>query len=359
MSIYVLVWADDQVLYCKDVCSNIHFLEMRRAIHKSLEEEKYGGRFPILLKTPISQVSFSVQEVRELKKEAEIVIEEKNRLVFSPRYKHSASTVGFVVNALEAILNGCVSSMQSDGEMSWDYDIFDEDYGKALVEEILMTLRKSENEIKIESVPFDDSQTYDLLISGDTEGVFLFEYSKMKEVLLRIVPSEFIDLVLTVVLYWKTLVGNPWVEEFVERRDKKGPIEYRFPQLKEVLDETYGFILYHDQIVKVLQTTGGLPPDRAEIIRKGMGESDPEAVSRFQEEFVKGLMVVFNGTPEIEARKFFEILRFYAKTTLRRGYAETLAKLAYQTAYLKAHYRGDFEIALQTLRKVVADPGDW
>ena len=209
-----------------------------------------------------------------------------------------------------------------------------------VIDRTLRYIRESGGELDINHLPMDDPETYRLLSSGRTTGVFQLESSGMREILVKMQPNRFEDLIALVALYRPGPLGSGMVDNFI--KGKKGEIEVRYeiPQLKEILDETYGVILYQEQVMRIANQLAGFSMGQADVLRKAMGKKLVDKMAEMGEEFVKG--AVKNGISEQKARKLFEMMSFFAEYGFNKSHSAAYAYLSYQTAYLKAHYPVEF-----------------
>ncbi len=209
-----------------------------------------------------------------------------------------------------------------------------------VIERTLRYIKESGKKLDINRLPMDDPKTYRLLSSGRTTGVFQLESSGMREILVKMQPNRFEDLIALVALYRPGPLGSGMVDNFI--KGKKGEIEIRYeiPQLKEILDETYGVILYQEQVMRIANQLAGFSMGQADVLRKAMGKKLVDKMAEMGEEFVKG--AVKNGISEQKARKLFEMMSFFAEYGFNKSHSAAYAYLSYQTAYLKAHFPVEF-----------------
>ncbi len=203
-----------------------------------------------------------------------------------------------------------------------------------VIEKTLRYIRDNGIELSLDGIPMDDEDTYKLLGSGQTTGIFQLESSGMRDILMRMQPNRFEDLIALVALYRPGPME--WIDDFVRRKNGETKITYQLPQLKEILDETYGIILYQEQVMMIANKIAGFSMGQADILRKAMGKKRPEDMERQKEAFIKG--AVAKGISERKAAKLFETMEPFAKYGFNKSHSAAYAYLAYQTAYLKAHF---------------------
>jgi DNA polymerase-3 subunit alpha len=200
--------------------------------------------------------------------------------------------------------------------------------------------------IDIENIPLDDEVTYHLCSEGKTTGVFQLESSGMKEVLRRLRPEVFEDMIALVALYRPGPLGSNMVEEFIAGKHGKTKINYLLSQLEPILKETYGVILYQEQVMKIAQILAKYSLAEADELRKAIGKKKPEVMARHRERFIEGASE--NGVDQKTAQKLFMLIEKFGGYGFNKSHSAAYAMIAYQTAYLKAHYPVQFMAALLT-----------
>ncbi|MFQ5456244.1 MAG: DNA polymerase III subunit alpha [Nitrospirota bacterium] len=202
------------------------------------------------------------------------------------------------------------------------------------------------NHFDISSIPLDDEETYKLFSSGNTIGVFQLESSGMIELLTRLKPERFEDIIAILALYRPGPIGSGMIDDFIKRKRGSTPIKYEVPELEEVLKETYGVIVYQEQVMKIANSLAGFSLADADILRRAMGKKKPEEMERQKELFVKGMQN--KGGSEKKARKIFDLMAYFAGYGFNKSHSAAYALISYQTAYLKANYPKEFMTALLT-----------
>ncbi|MBW2038697.1 MAG: DNA polymerase III subunit alpha [Deltaproteobacteria bacterium] len=206
--------------------------------------------------------------------------------------------------------------------------------------------RASGEEVELASIPLDDQETYRLLGSGDTAGIFQLESSGMRDLLVKLRPETFKDLIALVALYRPGPLGSGMVDEFIKRRHKKAAVRYEVPKLREILEDTYGVIVYQEQVMRIASTMANFSLGDADILRRAMSKKDPGEMERLKEKFMQGANR--NGIEEEKAERIFERMAKFAEYGFNKSHSAAYALIAYQTAYLKAHYPIEFMAALFT-----------
>ncbi len=194
---------------------------------------------------------------------------------------------------------------------------------------------------------FDDPETYKLLSRGDTVGVFQMESSGMRRFLTELKPSNFEDVIAAISLFRPGTLDAGMVEPFIHRKHGKEPVEYPHPLVEPVLRDTYGVILYQEQVMRVAQALAGYTLEQADVLRAAMGKKQLEAMARERERFIEG--AIKNGVGRELARSIFEQIETFASYGFNRSHAAAYALTTYTTAYLKAHFPREFMAALTSL----------
>ena len=200
------------------------------------------------------------------------------------------------------------------------------------------------NPLDIDTLPLDDPKTYDLLCKGDALGVFQLESPGMRALLTNMKPEVFTDLIALVALYRPGPMESGMVGNFVDTKHGKKPANYPLPQLKPVLQETYGVIVYQEQVMKIANILANYTLGDADILRRAMGKKIPEVMANEKEKFMAGAEK--NNIPLDKALYIFDLMAKFAGYGFNKSHSAAYALIAYQTAYLKAHYPAQFMAAL-------------
>ena len=199
-------------------------------------------------------------------------------------------------------------------------------------------------ELDLNGLPLDDQETYDMLCRGDSIGVFQLESSGMRSILKNLRPERFEDLIALVALYRPGPLGSGMVEDFIARKHGEVPIEYPHPSLEIVLKETYGVILYQEQVMRISSLIGGFSLGEADMLRRAMGKKKPEIIAAKRAQFLEGA-AGNNVDPEV-AGTIFDLMAHFAGYGFNKSHSAAYALIAYQTAYLKVHYPVEFMASL-------------
>jgi DNA polymerase-3 subunit alpha len=200
--------------------------------------------------------------------------------------------------------------------------------------------------IDIDKIPLDDQATYQLCSEGKTTGVFQLESSGMKDLLRRLKPEVFEDMIALVALYRPGPLGSNMVEEFIAGKHGKAKIKYLLPQLEPILKETYGVILYQEQVMKIAQVLAKYTLAEADELRKAMGKKKAEVMAQHKARFIDGASR--NGVDPKVAERLFALIDKFGGYGFNKSHSAAYAVIAYQTAFLKAHYPVQFMAALLT-----------
>lgn len=212
-----------------------------------------------------------------------------------------------------------------------------------VIDKTLKYIKDGGTEIKLKDIPLDDKDTYALLGSGQTTGIFQLESSGMRDILVKMQPSRFEDLIALVALYRPGPIGSGMIDDFIKRKKGLTAVKYDLPVLKDVLDETYGVIVYQEQVMSIAHRVAGFSMGRADALRKAMGKKLPEEMEKHKERFISG--AVENGIPKKKAVDLFELMAKFAEYGFNKSHSAAYAAITYQTAYLKAHYPVEFMAA--------------
>jgi DNA polymerase III subunit alpha len=197
---------------------------------------------------------------------------------------------------------------------------------------------------KISAIPIDDAKTYELLGDARTIGVFQLESSGMRDLLVKLKPEQFEVLIALLALYRPGPIGSGMVDDFIKRKRGKIPIKYELPQLEEILKDTYGVIVYQEQVMKIANVLAGFSMGQADILRRAMGKKKPEEMEKQKHLFITGAKS--NHIPQKKAEKIFDLMAYFAGYGFNKSHSAAYALISYQTAYLKAHYPTEFMAAL-------------
>lgn len=216
-----------------------------------------------------------------------------------------------------------------------------------VIQDALRLIKRSRGlDLDLEKIPLDDKKVYDLISRGETTGVFQLESSGMRNLLKELKPERFEDIIAVIGLYRPGPLGSGAADEFIRNKNNPENIKYLHPKLEPILRETYGIILYQEQVMKIAQELAGFSLAQADILRKAMGKKQQEVMEAQRNSFIQGC--IKNGIDEKTAEKVFEEISYFAGYGFNKSHAAAYALVAYQTAYLKAHFPVEFMAALLT-----------
>ena len=198
--------------------------------------------------------------------------------------------------------------------------------------------------LDIDNLPLDDQEVYEFLSTGKTAGVFQMESYLFQSLNRKMKPDRFNDLIAMLALGRPGPLGSNIVDDFIDIRHGKKEAEYLHPKLKPILEETFGMILYQEQVMEIASTLAGYSMGEADLLRRGMGKKKLKLVAAEREKFVKG--AVERGIAEDTAQEIFDQMEYFAGYGFNKSHSTAYAFLAYQTAYLKYHYPEEFMAAL-------------
>ncbi|MCP9455992.1 MAG: DNA polymerase III subunit alpha [Nitrospira sp.] len=211
-------------------------------------------------------------------------------------------------------------------------------------ETLINERRPNASRFRIEQIPFNDEKTFALLSSGKTTGIFQLESSGMRDLLIGLKPDRFEDIIAIIALYRPGPMDL--IPDFIKRKQGKVPILYEIPELEPILKETYGVIVYQEQVMAIANKVAGFTLGQADILRRAMGKKKPEEMEKLRAQFLQG--AVKNKIPHKKAERLYELIYKFAGYGFNKSHAAAYAVLCYQTAYLKAHYPTEFMAALMT-----------
>ncbi len=200
--------------------------------------------------------------------------------------------------------------------------------------------------LDMDELPLDDAATYELLGKGLTAGIFQFESRGMTDILRRSKPSRLGDLTALNALYRPGPIQGGMVDDFIARKLGRKQVTYDLPQLKEILEETYGVIVYQEQVMQIAASVAGFSLGEADVLRRAMGKKNHEEMVAMREKFLAGARQ--KNVSAHKAEKLFALMEQFAGYGFNKSHSAAYALIAYQTAYLKAHTPVEFMAALLT-----------
>jgi len=200
--------------------------------------------------------------------------------------------------------------------------------------------------VDLSALPLDDAKTYELFSRGDTTGIFQFESHGMRDILKRYQPSRLEDLTALNALYRPGPIQGGMIDDFIARKHGKKKVAYDLPALEEILSETWGVILYQEQVMQIANRLAGFSLGDADLLRRAMGKKKVEEMAAQREKFLTGCAA--RKVPAKKAEKIFDLMAEFAGYGFNKSHSCAYALLAYQTAWLKTHYPVEFMAAMLT-----------
>ncbi len=198
-------------------------------------------------------------------------------------------------------------------------------------------------ELVMDEIPLDDAETYEMLSHGDTLGVFQLESSGMRDILTKFKPSVFEDLIAILALYRPGPLESGMVDDFINRKHGRTAIEYPLPELEPILNETYGVIVYQEQVMSIAKTLADYSLGEADLLRRAMGKKKAEEMAEQKNRFENGARK--NKIDPKKAGYIFDLMEKFAGYGFNKSHSTAYAMVTYQTAYLKTHYLPEFMAA--------------
>lgn len=200
--------------------------------------------------------------------------------------------------------------------------------------------------ININDIPMDDDVSFDLLKACQTTAIFQLESRGMKDLIHRLQPDCFEEIIALVALFRPGPLQSGMVDNFIDRKHGRAPVEYPHPDLESILKPTYGVILYQEQVMQIAQVLANYTLGAADLLRRAMGKKKPEAMAKQRVIFVEG--AAKRGIDENKAASIFDLMEKFAGYGFNKSHSAAYALVAYQTAWLKAHYQSEFMAAVMS-----------
>lgn len=198
--------------------------------------------------------------------------------------------------------------------------------------------------LNLDKMAFDDQKAFEIFRTGDTVGIFQCESKGMRAMIRKIQPSCFEDIIAILALYRPGPLNSGMVDQFIERKHGRVEISYAFPELEPYLKDTYGLIIYQEQVMQIASVIGGFSMAQADNLRKAMGKKKAEIMAKLREEFVRG--AVQTGHNKKAAEDLYDMCAKFAEYGFNKSHSAAYAVISYRTAWLKAHYPLEFMAAL-------------
>ncbi|MBN1572309.1 MAG: DNA polymerase III subunit alpha [Deltaproteobacteria bacterium] len=216
-----------------------------------------------------------------------------------------------------------------------------------VIEDAIKLIRENRGvDLDISKISLKDPETFKLLQSGNTDGVFQLESSGMKDLMVRLIPEKFEEVIALVALYRPGPLNTGMAEEFIKRKHNRKLIKYELPQLEEILGDTYGVMVYQEQVMQIATALANFTIADGDLLRRAMGKKIREEMAAQKEKFMEGALK--NGINEKKAEKIFDQMEEFAEYGFNKSHSAAYAMVSYRTAFLKAHYPVEFMAALLT-----------
>ena len=329
--------------------------DVGRVLDISLAEvDKIAKLIPPDPKMNLSKALEKVQELREIGNKDELhqqLIE--NSKVLEGLHRHASIHAAGVVITPEELTNYTPLFKSSQGDVTTQYDMKSlESIGVlkmdflglrtlTVIDHTLKQLKQRGIELDLDDIPLNDQKTFDIFCNGETVGIFQFESSGMRDSLRKLKPQNIADLIAMNALYRPGPMKM--IPDFIDRRHGRTKIEYLHPKLEPILKETYGVMVYQEQVMRVASDLAGFTMAKADELRRAMGKKIKHLMEELSVLFKQG--AVKNDINEKTANDIYELMERFAEYGFNKSHAAGYSVVAYQTAYLKAHYPAEFMAA--------------
>ncbi|NLT08823.1 MAG: DNA polymerase III subunit alpha [Ruminococcus sp.] len=294
----------------------------------------------------LSQLYRSDRAVREL-------IDMAKRLEGMPRHA-STHAAGVVISAVP--LSDLVPLQKNDNTIITQYTmnileslgLLKMDFlglrNLTIIRDTVNEIHRTDPDFDIGAIPVDDPEVYAMLAKGDTAGVFQFESDGITQRLIDLAPERLEDLIVVMSLYRPGPMKS--IPEYIENKKHPDRIKYKHPVLESILKETYGVMVYQEQVMEICRKLAGYSYGHADIVRRAMAKKKHDVMLKERESFVSGALS--NGIPQETSNAVFDEMVSFASYAFNKSHAAAYSYLSYQTAYLKYHYRGTYMAALMS-----------
>ncbi|MDD5018959.1 MAG: DNA polymerase III subunit alpha [Candidatus Omnitrophica bacterium] len=223
-----------------------------------------------------------------------------------------------------------------------------------VIAEALKIIKRTKNiDIDIDAISLEDKKTFELLTAAQTIGVFQLESAGMRDLLRKLNPSFFEDLIALLALYRPGPIGSGMLDDFIQRKHGLKPIVYDHPKMEGILKDTYGIMVYQEQVMQIASALAGFSMAQADLLRRAMAKKIPEEMDKQRHLFLEGC--VKNKIDKRIATKVFDLIDYFSGYGFNRSHSAAYALISYRTAYLKANYPVEFMTALLTSEKENTD----
>jgi DNA polymerase-3 subunit alpha len=224
-----------------------------------------------------------------------------------------------------------------------------------LIQKVVQIVKKSQGvDIDMEKLPLDDAPTYEMLSRGETNGVFQLESEGMRELIKKLRPDHFEDIIALVALYRPGPLGSGMVDTFCRCKHGEEKPAYKHPVLEKIMSETYGVMLYQEQAMQIAKDLSGFTLAEADSLRKAMSKKKKDLMEKYRKKFIEGAQKIHNADPAT-AGEIFDVIDYFSGYGFNKSHSAAYALVTYQTAYLKQHYPVEFMAALMTIESQNTD----
>ncbi len=329
--------------------------DVGRVLKMSLSEvDKIAKMIPATIGMTLDKALELVSELREIAEKDDLhrkLIE--NSRILEGLARHASTHAAGVVITPDELTKYTPLFKSSQGDVTTQYDMkILEKIGLlkmdflglrtlTVIDDTLKLLRKRGVTLDLDSLPLEDPDTYKIFCNGETIGIFQFESSGMRECLRRLKPQRLGDLIAMNALYRPGPMDM--IDDFIQRKHGETKIEYLHPLLEPILKETYGVMVYQEQVMRVASDLAGFSLGAADLLRRAMGKKKVELMKEQREKFIQG--AAKKNIKEAFANEIFDLMAKFAGYGFNKSHAAGYSLVAYQTAYLKAHYPAEFMAA--------------
>ena len=272
-------------------------------------------------------------------------------IVISPEAIDEVLPVYIPAKSNELVTQYAMSELESLGFLKIDFLGLK---NLTLIDRAVKLIEKNHNiKINIDNIPLEDEKTFKLLCDGNTSGVFQLESDGIKDLLRKLHPENIEDITAVNALYRPGPLGSGMVDDFVERKHGRQKIKYLFDELAPILKDTYGVIVYQEQVMKIASTIAGFTLGQADILRRAMGKKKVDVMAEQRKIFINKSKE--RNFDEKKAGELFDLMAYFAGYGFNKSHSAAYAMIAYQTAYLKANYPYEFMACLISLETTNAD----
>ena len=351
-----------QIITFGTMASKAAIKDVGRALNMPYGDvEKIAKLMPPPVRGRNISIAQALEQVADLRRAVETDEKVKDLIDMAKRLegcaRHSSVHAAGVVISPKPLHELVPVSLSAKGELTSQYPMNDlEKTGMLKMDFLALTAltiisdclssikQKKDIEIDWSKIPLDDEKSMGLFGEGKTEAIFQFESSGMQEICRRLKPKELEDLAALNALYRPGPLDGGMVDDFIARHRGEKKVQYILPPMKEILSNTYGILVYQEQIMQLAQTLAGYTLGEADLMRRAMGKKKREEMAVHEEKFIGG--ATSRGFNREKAAEVFRLMAQFADYGFNRSHSVAYAYLAYQTAYLKAHYSAYFYAAV-------------